>query len=686
MKYCNLTLDPFQEQSVLAIKRGASVIAAAPTGSGKTIIAMYAIDRVLARGGRIVYTAPIKALSNQKFREFSARWPGQIGIVTGDLSINPSAPVVIMTTEIFRNGLFEENSKTLDADAIIFDEVHFLDDVDRGTVWEESIIFAPEGMQIICLSATISNLAEIGSWIRFARPDKELEIIEETRRPVPLEEAVYLEGKGFTSFAHAAKIIGAGKNRDATSDLDDVVRDLFNKERLPALYFLFSRRDCESNAWYASRSRNLLTPEEKTQAMELFDSLADQMNVRGDKTAENLREVMAKGYAFHHAGVLPALKDIVERLFEKGFIKVLFATETFALGVNMPARTVVFDTLTKKIKGRWTPVKTRDYFQMAGRAGRRGKDEKGYVYVRIAPNKWDLTTLQRVTGGKVEPIISRISPSYSTILKLYPELGENIYSYLEKSLFTFQNAKHKKKRRNRKKGKVPPPISPRKLIRKRIDVLRTAGYLRGRQLTNKGRIASTINGFEIHVAEIFSQKVFRNTLTPDALNVLFTSMVREDRRSFKRPGQKRKIRNLSAVPAWKRAVRAVENFREIEERTGIRDAVKSLDPGAWKAVFAFSKGADFEDVCEISRIEAGDFVRILRLSIQLIKQTSETFENEKHFSDRLTSAWKKINRDVVDAEEQLKLSIKLQEEEEKEAINNEKDTYNYINKENFREI
>ncbi len=276
MEYRGFELDQFQEKAVRAIERGASVIAAAPTGSGKTLIAEYAIERVLSLGGRIIYTAPIKALSNQKFREFTARWGDSVGIVTGDVSINGNAPVVIMTTEIFRNGLLEEDDRSRRSQAIIFDEVHFLDDPERGTVWEESIIFAPEGMQIICLSATISNLGEIGGWIRSVRPELELEVVEETRRPVPLEEGVFLEGRGLMGMEAAEKIIHGRETVTPNGDFEEVIRALRDKDRLPALYFLFSRRDCEDYAYNASRSLDLSGPGEREKALRYFDEIAER--------------------------------------------------------------------------------------------------------------------------------------------------------------------------------------------------------------------------------------------------------------------------------------------------------------------------------------------------------------------------------------------------------------------------
>jgi superfamily II RNA helicase len=658
MEYRGYALDRFQEEAIRAIERGDSVIAAAPTGSGKTLIAEYAIEKCLASPGRIIYTAPIKALSNQKYREFTARWGERVGIVTGDVSLNAQAPIVIMTTEIFRNGLLENDARSREAAAIIFDEVHFLDDPERGTVWEESIIFANPGIQIICLSATISNLDEIGDWIRKVRPERPLAVVEEKKRPVPLIEGVYLDGYGLKTIGEAQKIINTHDHPRPPSDLDEILRALKISHRLPALYFLFSRRDCENHAAYAAKAMNLLSDYERGEALKYFDELADRFRLAEDRAAEDLRFAVSRGFAFHHAGILPTLKEITERLFEAGFIKALFATETFALGVNMPARTVMFESLMRKIRGKWEPVSTREYFQMAGRAGRRGKDDVGYVYARTDPYRREFARTLDIIHGTVEPILSRISPSYSTLLKLYPELGDDIYSYLEKSLYRFQM-----ERKAAKSGSGRPQAewqgAPKKLIAARLDVLEDMGYLRGRNLTNKGKIASRINGFEIQVTEVFFNDFFRERLNPEALCVLFASIICEQRSRRRQDQSDKRRRGPKIIPNWWKAEAAVENFQHAERRCGIREQIKGLDASNWRTVHDFARGASFEDLGAAFKIEPGDLVRQMRMAIQMMKQAASAFSWHSSFVRKLETAWEKLNRDEVDAEFQLRICAEL---------------------------
>jgi superfamily II RNA helicase len=453
--YRGIQLDPFQVAAIEAIERHDTVIVSAPTGAGKTVIAEYAIEAYLKQGRRIIYTAPIKALSNQKFRDFTAAWGDRIGIITGDVSINPTAPVLIMTTEIFRNTVFDDPERLHDVEYVILDEIHFINDIHRGTVWEESLLFAPQHIGFICLSATIPNLSQFADWLREVRPQLDVAVIQEEHRPVPLEHHLWLPGHGEVQRKELRKLVdvvrakgrklqpndvrkalGAGK-RDPVGR-GDVVLHLHHLGRLPALYFCFSRLACEE---LASRYRyhNLLAPGEREQLLDVFDVLRERFGLTDDANADRVRDMLSHGVCFHHAGILPMLKEIIERCFNSGLLKLLFTTETFAVGVNMPACSAVFDSLMKYDGVDTRYLLTREYQQMAGRAGRRGIDPVGYVYSRIDLQRADIDEIERMLIGEVEPTESQFNLSYSSILSLYRDYGEEIYTVCERSFANFQN-------------------------------------------------------------------------------------------------------------------------------------------------------------------------------------------------------------------------------------------------------
>ncbi len=442
-------LDKFQKEAIHAIDAHKTVVVAAPTGAGKTVIAEYVVEKGLCSGKQVIYTAPIKALSNQKYRDFSAEYGGKIGIVTGDLSINANAPVVVMTTEIFRNTIFDAPESLSPVDYVIFDEVHYINDIERGTVWEESIIFAPEHIEMLCLSATIPNLLELVDWMSAVR-NRDVAVIEETRRPVPLEHAVFIDqfGVGTLEDVEQIKTLGLSSLRIETATPEqrrtllieqhlDLLQILQDEGKLPCLYFCQSRKRCQGMA-FENTERELLSKMESQSIVRIYDNLCLQHNIVHDKGAALLRDMVKRGVAYHHAGMLPALKDVVERLFTTSLIKLIFTTETFAVGVNMPVCSVVFDSLEKFDGVRNRYLKAREYHQMAGRAGRRGMDDVGYVYARVNPHQIDINVARKIVSGEIESIDSQFDLSYSSILNLYARHGEDLYHLMNKSLSHFQ--------------------------------------------------------------------------------------------------------------------------------------------------------------------------------------------------------------------------------------------------------
>ena len=440
MEYKGLTLDLFQEEAIDAIDRDQSVIVTAPTGAGKTVIAEYAVEKCLQTNRRVIYTAPIKALSNQKYRDFQAEYGDKIGVVTGDVVINPFAQVLLMTTEIFRNTIFDDIDRLQDVSYVIFDEIHYINDIERGTVWEESIIFAPQHIKFVSLSATIPNITSFAEWMQSVR-DIDIKVIEELERPVPLEHHIYFNGFGIGKVDHLNELRNVikrekrkrekvkesnkrsaekNKSKEANTKQTEIEKEIINvdlipylqkKRRLPCLYFCFSRKNCEANAknYALYGTHNLLETEKQKQILEMFDTLCTQYDIDEESVINDFRKLIACGIAYHHAGMLPTLKEVVERLFTSGLIQLLFTTETFAVGINMPACTVVFDSLEKFDGISFRYLQAREYHQMAGRAGRRGIDPVGYVYSKVDPRYATFSDVGKVVSDKIEPITSQFN-------------------------------------------------------------------------------------------------------------------------------------------------------------------------------------------------------------------------------------------------------------------------------------
>lgn len=443
MQFHGLELDPFQEQAIQAVDAGKTVIVAAPTGAGKTVIAEYAIEKHLAEGRKVIYTAPIKALSNQKFRDFSRDYPGKIGIMTGDVILNPDAPVLIMTTEIFRNIIFDEGGERLkDIRGVILDEIHYIDDAERGTVWEECLIFAPDHIQFICLSATIPNLGVFAEWMSQVRGCK-VETVVETRRPVPLKVNLFVPRHGVRKLDYVEKLqappkeIRRGRRRVDNRELISYLR---RNDQLPCLYFVFSRVGCREYALRCA-TMELISNRESGELLDAFDQLVEQFQIARAPGVETFRRLLQAGVAYHHAGVLPAMKEIIERLYTMGLIKLLFTTETFAVGINMPARSVVFDSTLKYDGISLRPLRAREFHQMAGRAGRRGIDPVGFAYPIVIPGDFQVDDLRHMLSpGNVEHIESQFALSYSSILNLYDKFGNLIFEVCERSFAGFTAA------------------------------------------------------------------------------------------------------------------------------------------------------------------------------------------------------------------------------------------------------
>jgi ATP-dependent RNA helicase HelY len=459
------SLDPFQRQAIETLLSGDSVMVAAPTGTGKTIVAEFGIWDAFRRTGRVIYTTPIKALSNQKYRDLRAVYGDQVGLLTGDVSENRDARVVVMTTEVLRNMLLQTPWDLDDVDTVIFDEIHYLADPERGTTWEESIILCPDHVQLICLSATINNADEIADWI--SRTHRPIQLISHFERAVPLALHYFIDGKLHLVVDHNGSQVrdfphtGGELRRQAarggfarrraersTPEMDEpqpreIVDDLAARDMLPAIYFLFSRNDCQVFAERLAVMRpNLVTPRQLTLIDQTTEAILAGMRPE-DRELVQVQTIVSlarKGIGFHHAGLLPILKQLVEVLFTRGLMEVVFATDTLALGVNMPARSVVIGRMSKWDGRRRRLLTPNEFQQMAGRAGRRGMDPLGHVVVPYSPWFTFRETLDIATG-ELLPVESAFAVRYNTVLNLWdPPQGDRVRTLLQQSLAQFQSS------------------------------------------------------------------------------------------------------------------------------------------------------------------------------------------------------------------------------------------------------
>uniref|UniRef100_A0A671WY73 SKI2 subunit of superkiller complex n=1 Tax=Sparus aurata TaxID=8175 RepID=A0A671WY73_SPAAU len=444
-------LDVFQKQAVLRLEAHDSVFVAAHTSAGKTVVAEYAIALSQKHMTRTIYTSPIKALSNQKFRDFKNTF-GDVGLLTGDVQISPESSCLIMTTEILRSMLYNGSEVIRDLEWVIFDEVHYINDAERGVVWEEVLIMLPDHVSIILLSATVPNALEFSEWIGRIKK-RHIYVISTMKRPVPLEHYLYTGNstktqkemfllvdavgnfltKGYYAAVDAkkertskhAQSFGTKSTSHNTSASQDravwltLLHFLSQRQQTPVVAFTFSRTRCDENA-RSLESMDLTTSIEKAEIHSFFQKSLSRLR-GGDRQLPQIlvmRDLLKRGIAVHHSGILPILKEVTEMLFSRGLVKVLFATETFAMGVNMPARTVVFDSIRKHDGTGFRNLLPGEYIQMAGRAGRRGLDATGTVIILCKAGVHEMADLHVMMLGKPTLLQSQFRLTYTMILNL----------------------------------------------------------------------------------------------------------------------------------------------------------------------------------------------------------------------------------------------------------------------------
>ncbi len=448
-------LDPFQIEACEALGRGHDVLVSAPTGSGKTVVAHYAVELALARSRRCIYTAPIKALSNQKYSELVSRLGEEnVGLLTGDVTVNREAPILIVTTEVLRNMLFHGAEEIDDVGYVVLDEVHYLADRERGPVWEEVILSLPEHIRLVSLSATIANTGELSSWMESVRGTTEL--IVSDIRPVPLVQSVAVGRKIYGLYGEGGEVnpalLTAIRNHSAKRPEErgrrmgdgarrHLIESLGKRDMLPAIHFIFSRKGCDmAVAALLKAGVSLTSPSEHREIRRHIDELRSSMS-ESDRRAvrfESAAAALVRGFGVHHAGILPGIKSLTENLMEQGLLRIVYATGTLALGIDMPVRTVVLEELRRFDGQGFVDLTATEYTQLIGRAGRRGKDTVGNAVV-VHTADLDPYALADLGSGRVEPLLSAFQTSYNTVINLVAERSvESARGLLGRSFAQYQ--------------------------------------------------------------------------------------------------------------------------------------------------------------------------------------------------------------------------------------------------------
>ena len=635
-------LDHFQLEAISRIDEGHSVLVCAPTGAGKTVIAEYAVHVALAMGKRVFYTTPLKALSNQKFRDLGKLLGEQrVGLLTGDISINRDADVVVMTTEVFRNMLYGTTLGAVETNLrnvqfVVLDEVHYMNDAERGTVWEESIIYCPPTIQLVALSATVANSEEMSAWVRKVHGDTTL--ITTDFRPVPLRFH-HFDGRHLNKLFHRTTVgdyrpkIDPKTGRrlrkwEMTPDPDALVKILHEKEMLPAIYFVFSRKGCDE-AMLQSAYLQLLSEEEIDEVERIVERyVSDYPSVAEHPHVPYL----FRGLAVHHAGLLPTWKVLVERLFQAGLIKVVFATETLAAGINMPARTTILSSITKRGDQGNRTLTASEFLQMSGRAGRRGMDAVGHVAVVASPY-YTTADEQALASAPPDPLGSHFTPTYGMVLNLLQRhtLEEAQYlvtrsfgEFLEEQRMARRaargavNARFRQPRRGGDHRADKARVIANnwhKFLRLR-DVLEDFDYIRKDHPTARGVIAASFRAqHELLVAEAFLSGVL-DELPPPALAAVATALVAEDLRPS---AWVKAMPSGKAMQALHQVSRLAKEIRGVQHRYRL-DLPTRTSTDACGLTEMWSDGADWEDLLNYTNLDEGDVVRIMRRTVDLLEQ------------------------------------------------------------------
>jgi len=624
-------LDHFQKEAIKALDASNSVLVTAPTSSGKTFVAEYAIEKALEESKHLYYTAPIKALCNQKFRDFSNQFGEEnVGLLTGDHSIRSDSKVLVMTTEVLRNMLYSSRGAPEDLRYVVLDEIHFLEDPYRGAVWEEIILTLPKNVLIVALSATVSNADELKDWITSVRGN--IEKITRETRPVPLKGHFFAVEKSRNHQLTRIEILKNGKpnsrgqifsnarrgrgkqnfRRWATPRRSEIVAELKKLEMLPAIYFIFSRKGCDEARDSMVRYVGSLNNSEEGKkarkyAEERFALLTEEEKriLRVDLLLEGLE----KGFASHHAGLLPLFKQTIEELFSLGLLKLVFATETLAVGVNLPARSVVIEKLTKFNGESHELLKPSQFTQLTGRAGRRGIDVEGHSFTCWSPFV-PFNEVADLLMSKEFALISAFTPTYNMLANLLSTRSESeAAELLANSFAQFQWVRNT---RNMNSGLIQE-------VQFRRNVLEATGLADGWSLTETGMpLTKIFNESDLLVTRAISDGIL-DGLPPEELAALVSCFVFRSRGKEKRGKKNRESENF-INESIKELMILNDEIERIEVGFGIQPNTPP-DPGFAKVVFDWVSGRTLSEVLT-KELTGGEFVRNIRLSVDLLKQIS----------------------------------------------------------------
>jgi superfamily II RNA helicase len=656
-------LDEFQTAAIECLRAGRSVVVCAPTGSGKTVVGEYAAQFALTAGQRVFYTTPLKALSNQKYRDFCHQLGGdQVGLLTGDISIQPEAAVVVMTTEVFRNMLYgvdQPEGRLRDVRFVVLDECHYLNDFGRGTVWEESIIRCPSHIRLVALSATIANARELTAWIEQAHGPTEL--ILATDRPVPLRYHAFRRASLSPLLRKDGSAPPRGKRGNArprrTSRVDPVtvVEVLDREDLLPAIYFVFSRRGCEL-ALRDCEEMDLLSPEAAERTREIVETYVEANPYVRDHPH---LPYLLQGLAVHHAGLLPAWKVLVERLFQANLIKVVFATETLAAGINMPARSTVISALMKRSDDGWRGLTASEFHQMSGRAGRRGMDPVGHVVV--LPDRYrPMEEAAELAAAPPDPLTSRFTPTYGLVLNVLrhhtPEEAETL---LRRSFGQFQAearaaraARLKEERRKRRGEGATGRGGEGARGRHGIywgeflalqKILEKYGYVVKNRPTEAGLMAAALRTQnELLVAEALRQTNWTN-VRPSEFAAVVTALGTEEPRSHARVW----ARVTQATEAILVGVRRLaRRLQQTQWRSGI-EAPAELSEMCSPLTQLWAEGHDWRATVSATNMDEGDVVQAIRRTLDLLRQIPQAPGMPEHVVELAREAVRQLDREPI---------------------------------------
>lgn len=646
-KYKGLVLDDFQQEALWHIQQNTSLLVSAPTGTGKTLIADYLIDTCLKERMRIIYTAPIKALVNQKYSDFFRQFGKKnVGIATGDLSLNLQAPLLVVTTEVFRNMILRQDPRIKKLNWVIFDELHYLNHEKRGTVWEESILLKPNWIRMLGISATVPNAQAIAEWIANTCQEP-IAVVKHHERAVPLRHLYFNQAcqavpreKLVESYAEAVFnhddsydfkagslttddiFLPVHTNYQDSTRFLDLIRYIRKERLFPCLYFSFSRKGCSAKAATLANRYNLLSDKERQGVLVNVRKRLRELNIKKEDIPnyDEYLEQWTKGIGVHHAGLIPAIKQIVETLLAQRLIRVLFTTETFAVGINMPVRTVCFDSLIKYDGQQYRHLTQQEYFQMAGRAGRRGMDKEGTVLSLVDFASLSKKPIPDWNEERLEPIISQFELSFNFTLNLVDQYQE---SDLEK-LFGKTLAGHQDPDRQQEIMKS---------YLKQVQILTILDFVKDGTLTPKGKIGSQIFVQEL----LLSQLLFSDILTvldPQQLSGLAASLIYDY------------TQNLPVIPPpkWLNDIGAIAESINVKGGLPPHQQIK-LDSVAANLVMEWFSGVQLNKLLKDSPIAAGDFVQLCRRSIDVLRQILVLAPPK--LANNINSAISKIDRDLV---------------------------------------